>query len=98
MVSGPEINKTFRAVIVAYRFDLRWQYMAITERLSVEEEAIKSLCRRVKKRCDDAEQRSNANRLDVLLSYVANKPDRGRPRRAEPGSTLALIVRRGVKE
>ena len=98
MVSGPEIDLTLRAVIIAYRFDLGWQYKAISERLSVHEEAIKSLCQRTIKRSKDKEQSKNQKRLDILLKYIENEPGRGRPRRAEPGSELALAVRKGLIE
>ena len=62
------------------------------------EEAIKSLCQRVSKRCQAQEQSKNSRRLDILLKYIENEPGRGRPRRAEPGSALALAVRRGLQE
>ena len=98
MPAGLEINIPLRAVIIAYRFDLGWQYKAISERLSIHEEAIKSLCQRTLKRCKDKEQSKNQMRLDILLKYIENEPGRGRPRRAEPGSALALAVRRGIME
>jgi hypothetical protein len=98
MPGGPEIDSNLRAIIIAYRFDLGWQYGAISERVSVHEEAIKSLCQRVSKRCQAQEQSKNSRRLDILLKYIENEPGRGRPRRAEPGSALALAVRRGLQE
>jgi hypothetical protein len=98
MGTSPDIPLPLRAVIIAYRFDLGWQYAAIAKQLSLNYEAIKSLCQRVKKRCEDAEQRQNTDRLDLLLRYIDYRENTGRKPRAEPGSALALAVRRGLEE
>lgn len=78
MAPSPEMSPATRTVIVAYRFDLEWSYTHITDRLAVHHEAVKSLCQRVKNRCDDAEQAQNANRLDLYLLYIQNEEGLGR--------------------
>ena len=98
MTKGPDIPLNLRVVIIAYRFDLGWQYSAILERVSVHEEAIKSLCQRIFKRCQDKEQSKNQRKLNILLEYIENEPRKGRPRRVEPRSALSLAVRRGLQE
>jgi hypothetical protein len=98
MPPSPEIPLSFRAVIIAYRFDLAMQYSEIAKRLSIHHEAVKSLCQRVQKRCSDAEQPQNASKVTVLLEYIEDAPRLGRPRVAEPGSDLSVAVRRGAVE
>jgi hypothetical protein len=98
MDSRTEVPLSMRAVIIAYRFDLHWEYPAIAKQLSVPHDTIKKLCLRVKKRCEAQEQRQNASKLDYLLLYIENEPGRGRHRRCEPGSSLSLTVRRAIEE
>jgi hypothetical protein len=98
MAPSKELSLSIRAVIIAYRFDLGWEYKAIAKRLLVNHEAIKSLCQRVQKRSDTKEERRNSRKLHILLNYIDNEPGRGRPTRATPGSAIAMAVRRGLEE
>jgi hypothetical protein len=98
MAPSSEIPLTLRAVIIAYRFDLGWEHKAIAKQLSIHRDVIKSLCQRTRKRSEAKEQRQNALKLCILLKYIENEPGRGRKQRAQPGSALAIAVRRGIEE
>ena len=91
MTRGSDLPLQIRAAIVVYRFDLHLQYKQIAAKLNIEEEAVKSLCQRVKKRS------TGYNLLDYLQA-IGNQERSGRPQRAEPGDAVSLAVRRGAQK
>ena len=98
MAPSSQVSLQMRSVIVAYHFDLGWSYTKIANHLSISHATIKKLCIRTKSRCAAKEQGGNASKLHYLVLYVADAPRSGRPRRAEPGDSLAIAVRKGLTE
>ena len=87
-----------RAAIIVYRFDLGWKYAAISSKLCQSEEAIKSLCQRVKKRCESNHGPLESKWITNLLNYIEDEPRAGRPCRAVPGSELSIAIRDSLLE
>ena len=98
MAPSSQVSFQMRSVIVAYRFDLGWSYAKIAEHLSISHTTIKKLCLRTKSRCQAKEQRGNATKLQYLVLYTEDAPRGGRPKRAKPGDSLSIAVRKGLTE
>ena len=73
-------------------------YAKISKHLSISHATIKKLCLRTKSRCEAKKQRGNASKIQYLALYVEDGPRTGRPKRAEPGDSLAIAVRKGLPE
>ena len=96
MAPSSQVSLQMRSVIIAYRFDLGWSYAKIAEHLSISYAIIKKLYLRTKSRYQAKEQRGNATKLQYLVLYIEDAPRGGRPKRAEPGDSLSIAVRKGL--
>ena len=88
-----QLSMPFRAIIVAYRVQLKLGWAQIGRYLGISPEAVQIFFNRVVKRAHDDQNACEDNDLNILLEYIEPHKPTGRPILVPPGSEAANKVR-----
>lgn len=95
MGRAPEVPLWKRHIIIGFFAVLGKRPFEIAKDLELSQKTVEHIIRVTKTRCH---YNSNTTTIEELIEAVKPLPRSGRPKRAEPGSSLSLTVREGVQQ